>query len=79
MKDSVGVKEGMKDVLEDRVTVKEKDASLLFVGRVTILEGEEEADRDLGFRTWPERDEKLRAATVDVEHLPVVGTPVTDS
>ena len=40
VKDSVGVEEGMKDVLEDRVTVKEKDASL-FVGGVMIVEEEE--------------------------------------
>mmetsp|Transcript_36293 Transcript_36293/g.73931 ORF Transcript_36293/g.73931 Transcript_36293/m.73931 type:complete len:105 (+) Transcript_36293:1404-1718(+) len=40
VKDSVGVEEGMKDVLEDRVTVKEKDASL-FVGGVMIVKEEE--------------------------------------
>ena len=40
VKDSVGVEEGMKDVLEDSVTVKEKDASL-FVGGVMIVEEEE--------------------------------------
>jgi len=43
VKDSVGVEEGMKDVLEDRVTVKEKDASL-FVGGVMIVEGEAEGE-----------------------------------
>ena len=40
VKDSVGVEEGMNDVLEDRVTVKEKDASL-FVGGVMIVKEEE--------------------------------------
>mmetsp|Transcript_19707 Transcript_19707/g.29406 ORF Transcript_19707/g.29406 Transcript_19707/m.29406 type:complete len:96 (-) Transcript_19707:105-392(-) len=33
----------MNDVLEDRVTVKEKDASL-FVGGVMVMEGEEEGE-----------------------------------
>ena len=40
--------EGVKDVLADRVTVTENDPSLLAVGEVIAMKGEEEEGVDVG-------------------------------
>jgi len=79
VKDSVGVEEGMKDVLDDRVTVKEKDASLFVEGVMIVEVGEEEEGLSVGPSVSMPVSSSVGRVGVTVDESCTLGPPKSPS